>query len=219
MSLLEKIGFWGVLLFFSTVAAQGDDNLLMQYNKGPDLDGFYRKWNFDLHAHMIYGKLKEDDVVYKISYSAGAYVQFKFSKTFALSSGTDFYQLSYQYNLSKNQSYDKLTYLSFPLTIRAFPSRKLHFETGLLYHHLIEARNTEIVDLRKQSPLYPEGVFKNVFGWLFGVQYNVWKRLDVSLQYRFLKKASDLQRLQKNHFEAFQLGLHFYVLNPQKKPK
>jgi len=43
MSLLEKIGFCGVLLFFSTVAAQGDDNLLMQYNKGPDLDGFYRK--------------------------------------------------------------------------------------------------------------------------------------------------------------------------------
>ena len=40
---------------FSIGFTQGDANLLLQYNKGPDLDAFYRKWNFDLHAHIVYG--------------------------------------------------------------------------------------------------------------------------------------------------------------------
>jgi hypothetical protein len=112
-----------------------------------------------------------------------------------------------------------LTYLSIPLTLRVFPSRKLLFETGLLYNHLLQAKNTEIVDLRNQSKLYPEGVFKNAFGWLFAVQYNVWKRFDVSLQYRFFRKPTDPLSNQKNNFEAFILGVHFFVLNPKKKPK
>ena len=45
--------------------AQGDAILLLQYNRGPDLDAFYRKWNFDLHTHMVYGNMREDYTVRK----------------------------------------------------------------------------------------------------------------------------------------------------------
>ena len=199
--------------------AQGDDNLLMQYNKGPDLDAFYRKWNVDLHTQLVYGNVKEDSRAFKIDYAAGAYLQYKFSKTFALITGADYFNLRYQYQLQSNQSYDRLCYLSIPLTLRVFPSRKLLFETGLLYNHLLNAQNTEIVDLANSSNIYPPRTFKNAFGWLFAAQYNVWKRLNVSLQYRFFKKASPALNVQKNNFEAWVLGLHFFVLNPKKKPQ
>tara|TARA_B100001057_G_scaffold318823_1_gene319118 strand:+ start:2485 stop:3144 length:660 start_codon:yes stop_codon:yes gene_type:complete len=219
MTVLKIKWFWLLLPFFSLGFAQGDANLLLQYNRGPDLDAFYRKWNFDLHTHFIYGNMRENYTVSKITYSVGAYIQFKFSKTFALNSGADYFNLSYQYNLRKNQTYDQLTYLSIPLTIRVFPSRKIHFETGLLYKRLLSAQNTKIVDLKNRSNKYPNGVFKNAFGWLFTTQYNVWKRFDVSLQYRFFKKEVDPLIDQKNNFDAFLLGIHFYVLNPKKKPK
>ena len=65
----------------------------------------------------------------------------------------------------------------------------------------------------------PRGGFKNAFGWLFASQYNIWKRFDVSLQYRFFKKETVPLSDQKNNFDAFLLGVHFYVLNPKKKPK
>jgi len=210
--------FWLLMLLFSSAFAQGDANLLLQYNKGPDLDAFYRKWNFDLHTHMVYGNMRERHTVRKINFSAGTNIQYKFSKTFALNSGVDFFNLSYQYNLTNNQSYDGLSYLSFPLTLRVFPSRKLHFETGMLYNHLLTSENTAIVNLKNQSHEYPSGVFKNAFGWLFATQYNVWKRFDVSIQYRFFKKASDPLSDQKNNFDALLLGIHFFVLNPKKKP-
>lgn len=219
MSTIKIKWLWLLLPLFSVSFAQGDDNLLMQYNRGQDLDGFYRKWNFDLHARILYGKMKEDYSVYKTSYSSGIYIQYKFSKTIAINSGGDYFSLRYQYNLANNQSYDQLTYLSIPLSIRVFPSRKLLFETGLFYNYLLKAQNNQIVDLKNQSKNYPEEVFKNTFGWLLGAQYNAWKRLDVSLQYRFSKKASNLYSLQKNNFEAFMLGIHFFVLNPKKKPK
>jgi hypothetical protein len=219
MSDLKIKWFLFLLPLFSMGFAQGDANLLLQYNQGPDLDGFYRKLNLDLHLHTVYGNMREDYTVRKISFSAGTYIQYKFSKTFALSSGVDYFNLSYQYNLTKNQSYDQFTYLSFPLTIRVFPSRKLHFESGLLYNRLLKAQNTEIVDLKNLSYKYPLGIIQNAFGWIFTAQYNVWKRFDLSLQYRFFKKSTNPLNDQINNFDAFVLGLHFFLLNPKKKPK
>ena len=89
---------------------------------------------------------------------------------------------------------------------------------GLLYNKILSAQNTEIVDLKNLSHEYSSEVFKNAFGWLFGTQYNVWKRFDVSLQYRFLKKETDPLRDQKNNFDAILFGIHFFVLNPKTKP-
>ena len=162
--------------------------------------------------------MREDYTFRKISFSAGIYIQYKFSKTLALNSGLDYFNLSYQYNLAENQSFDQLTYISFPLTLRVFPSRKLHFEMGLLYNKIHSAQNTQIVDLKSLSYEYSSEVFKSNFGWLFASQYNIWKRFDVSLQYRFLKKETDPLRVQKNNFDAILFGIHFFVLNPKIKP-
>lgn len=218
MSALKFKLFWLLFHMFSMGLAQGDSNLLLQYNRGPDLDAFYRKWNFDLHTHLVYGNMREDYTFRKISFSAGIYIQYKFSKTLALNSGVDYFNLSYQYNLAENQSFDQLTYISFPLTLRVFPSRKLHFEMGLLYNKIHSAQNTQIVDLKNLSNEYSSELFKNNFGWLFASQYNIWKRFDVSLQYRFLKKETDPLRDQKNNFDAILFGIHFFVLNPKIKP-
>ena len=218
MSDLKFKLFWLLFHIFSMGFAQGDSNLLLQYNRGPDLDAFYRKWNFDLHTHLVYGNMREDYTFRKISFSTGIYIQYKFSKTFALNSGVDYFNLSYQYNLAQNQSFDQLTYISFPLSLRVFPSRKLHFEMGLLYNKILSAQNTQIVDLKNLSHEYSSEVFKNTFGWLFASQYNIWKRFDVSLQYRFLKKETDPLRDQKNNFDAILFGIHFFVLNPKTKP-
>ena len=218
MSDLKFKLFWLLFHIFSMGFAQGDSNLLLQYNRGPDLDAFYRKWNFDLHTHLVYGNMREDYTFRKISFSSGIYIHYKFSKTFALNSGVDYFNLSYQYNLAQNQSFDQLTYISFPLSLRVFPSRKLHFEMGLLYNKILSAQNTQIVDLKNLSHEYSSEVFKNTFGWLFASQYNIWKRFDVSLQYRFLKKETDPLRDQKNNFDAILFGIHFFVLNPKTKP-
>ena len=59
-------------------------------------------------------------------------------------------------------------------------------------------------------------MFKNVFGWLFATQYNVWKRFDLS-SIPFFKKSPNPISDQKNNFDVFLLGIHFFVFNPNKK--
>ena len=218
MTVLKIKWFWLLLPWFSVGFAQGDANLLLQYNRGPDLDAFYRKWNFDLHAHIIYGNMRENYSVRKITYSVGTYIQFKFSKTFALNSGADYFNLSYQYNLRKNQTYDQLTYLSIPMTLRVFPSRKIHFETGLLYSRLLSAQNTKIVDLKNQSNEYPQGFLKMLLVGFLPPNTMFGKDLMSPFNIVFFKETDPLSD-QKNNFDAFLLGVHFYVLNPKKKPK
>ena len=107
-----KIKFCFFLFYLTVfVYSQGDDNLLMQYNQGPDLDAFYRKWNFDLHSQLVYGSMSSNNSIPKISFSFGSVFQFKFSKTFGISSGVELFNLNYQYNLNSNQSIDKISYL------------------------------------------------------------------------------------------------------------
>jgi hypothetical protein len=215
----KKSKIWILIHFFSIGFSQGDANLLLQYNKGPDLDGFYRKWNIDLHSQIVYGHAMEDYSRANFSNAVGAYLQFKLSKTFALNWGIDYLKIKYQYNSSNNKSFDQISYLSFPLSIRVFPSRRLFFETGLLYNQVLSAKNSEIVDLKNVSKYYPSGVFKNNFGWLLGTQYDLWKRINISIQYRIMRRESDPHGLQRNNFESLLFGFHFFILNPQKKPK
>lgn len=205
-------------LFAGVILAQGDANLLLQYNKGPDLDSFYRTWNFDFQAFVVRVNLNEDYSNPGITYAMGSNVQYKFSKTVGLTSGIGFFNIYYQYELSNNTSTDKLSYLTLPLTVRISPSRNLILETGAIYHFLLKAKNSGIVNLRDKSNVYEDGVFKNSIGWLFSFQYNVWKRLNISVQYRFIKKYSDGFSIQKNNFSGLLFGVHCFVFNPKKKP-
>ena len=88
-------------------------------------------------------------IPFKIKFSAGTNIQYKFSKTFALNSGVDYFNLSYQYNLTQNQFYDQLTYLSFPLTLRVFPSknstlRQAYFTTDCSAHKIQRSSTKKI---------------------------------------------------------------------------
>jgi opacity protein-like surface antigen len=195
---MKKIPFIYCSLFAGVMLAQGNTNLLLQYNKGPDLDAFYRTWNFDIHAFAVRVNLTEDYSKPRITYAIGSNVHYKLSKTLGFTSGIGFFNIHHQYELSTNTSKDKLSYLTLPLTVRVSPSRNLILETGVIYHSLLKAKNT--------------------FGWLFSVQYNVWKRLNASVQYRFIKKTSDAFSIQKNNFNGLLLGVHYFIFNPRKKP-
>tara|TARA_B100001113_G_scaffold78425_1_gene61611 strand:- start:320 stop:970 length:651 start_codon:yes stop_codon:yes gene_type:complete len=215
---MKKIFLFVFSLLSGFIYSQGDDLLLLQYNKGPDPDGFYRKWNFDVHYLTVLMKAKGKYSNPALTYGFGSSVQYKFSKTFGIRSGASYFNLRYKYDLSDNESTDKITYLTIPITVRVSPSRKLIFETGFLYNLLLSAKNSEIQDLSTGSFNYEDGIFKNAFGMVVASQYNPWKRLNVSLQYRFLKKASKPSAVQKNNFTGVLLGLHFFIFDPMKKP-
>ena len=170
---MKKIQFIYCSLFAGVMLAQGNANLLLQYNKGPDLDAFYRTWNFDIHEFAVRVNLTEDYSKPLITYAVGSNVQYKFSETFGFTSGIGFFNIHHQYELSTNTSTDKLNYLTLPLTVRVSPSRNLILETGAIYHILLKAKNSEIVNLSNKSNIYEDDVFKNTFGWLFSVQYNI----------------------------------------------
>ena len=205
-------------LLSSFIYSQGDDLLLLQYNKGPDPDGFYRKWNFDVHYLTVLMKVKGKYSIPSLTYGFGITAQHKFSKTFGIRSGVSYFNIRYKYDLSDNKSTDKITYLTIPITARVSPSRKLIFETGFLYNFLLGAENSEVLDITTGSFNYEDRIFKDTFGMVVASQYNPWKRLNVSLQYRFLKKASKPSAIQKNNFAGFLLGLHFFIFDPMKKP-
>tara|TARA_B100001057_G_scaffold376603_1_gene381807 strand:- start:754 stop:1410 length:657 start_codon:yes stop_codon:yes gene_type:complete len=200
---------------FDLAFAQGDENLLLQYRKGPDI-ARYRKWNFDLHLRGVRIGPNGDYTTPKIGYALGGNIQYKYSKSIGASTGVGLLSLNYQYNLKNNSTYDNLNYLFFPITIRVFPTQRTHFETGFLYHHLIKAKNSAIVDLEQKSNFYPDNVFKNTFGWLFAVNYNIWKKFHISVEYRFFKKSTLTNYIQKNNFNGFLLGIRFLILNPNK---
>ena len=220
------LSVWGMslktvlcILSFSFISnitfAQGDENLLLQYRIGPDIT-IYRKWNFDLHLRGVMISPNGEYTSPKIGYVLGGNIQYKFSKTIGISTGIGLLSVNYQYNLKDNSTHDQIDYLNFPLAIRVFPTQRTLFETGLLYHHLIKAKNTGMVDLGQKSNSYSDNIFKNAFGWLFAVHYNIWKKFNLSVEYRFFKKSTVTNNIQKNNFNGFILGIHFLILNPNK---
>lgn len=215
MSLKTVLCIVAFYFIFDLTFAQGDENLLLQYRKGPDITR-YRKWNFDLHLRGVRISPNGDYSTPKIGYVLGGNIQYKFSKSIGISTGIGLLSVNYQYNLKDNSTHDQIDYLNFPLAIRVFPTQRTIFETGLLYHHLIKAKNTAMVDLRQKSNSYPDNIFKNAFGWLFAVHYNIWKKFHISVEYRFFKKSTVTNNIQKNNFNGFILGIHFLILNPNK---
>ena len=215
--ILNRVLWIFIFLNISNFAyTQGDANLLLQYQKGPDINR-YRKWNFDINFKAVNIGPEGDAAIPKIGYAFGGNIQYKYSKSIGFSTGVGFLSVNYQYDLKENRTYDNISYLSFPLAIRVFPTERTHFETGLLYHYVIEAKNSEIVNQKELTKNYNDNIFKNVFGWLFAVQYNIWKKFHLSLEYRFFKNSTLTNNLQKNNFNGFLLGIHFLILSPNRK--
>ena len=83
---MKKKIFFVFSLLSGFIFSQGDDLLLLQYNKGPDPDGFYKKWNFDIHYLTVFMKVKGKYSSPSLSYGFGTSAQYKFSKTFGIRS-------------------------------------------------------------------------------------------------------------------------------------
>ena len=148
MSLKTVLSILVFSFIFDLTYAQGDENLLLQYQKGPDINR-YRKWNFDLNFKAVNIGPEGDAAIPKIGYAFGGNIQYKYSRSIGFSTGVGFLSVDYQYDLKENRTYDNINYLSFPLAIKVFPTERTHFETGLVYHYVIEAKNSEIVNLKE----------------------------------------------------------------------
>ena len=203
----------------SVLFAQGDDNLLLQYRRGPNLDGFYHRWNATLSMQGHWINTDRDYTKAGISVGGGIGVQYNFSKSFGLETGIHWLPIHYSYTLENNGTRDRIRYWEVPLLGRLSPSRKWTFLFGPTYNRLQSAKNTAIVDVSNNSTVYPEGRFQNAFGALLGLNFQ-WKGyLAVGVRYRYIKKDSPLLQLQSNNFSGFSLGLFYTLKNPFTKPK
>ena len=100
MSLKTVLCIVAFYFIFDLTFAQGDENLLLQYRKGPDITR-YRKWNFDLHLRGVRISPNGDYFTPKIGYVLGGNIQYKFSKSIGVSTGIGLLSVNYQYNLER----------------------------------------------------------------------------------------------------------------------
>ena len=214
-------GFKFGILYFLAICygwGQGDANLLLQYNRGPDLDGFYHPWNFSMQTSLNRINTNRDYTVPLLGIGLGLQVQHHFSKSFGLNTGAHFTTYNYRYKLQDNNSTDQLEFLELPLSIRLYPGRRLFFEFGTAYHLFLKGKNSEIVDFENNSKRYPQGLFQNAFGLFLAIHYNLWKGVHLSLSYRRIHKNIDPTLTQSNSFRGLSLGLHYYLKNPLRRP-
>ena len=202
----------------SVLFAQGDDNLLLQYRRGPNPDGFYHRWNTTLGVQGNWMNTDSDFTKAGISVGGGVGIQRNFSKSFGLETGLHWLPIHYSYTLEDNNTKDRLQYWEISLLGRLSPSRKWTLLFGPTYNRLQQAINSAIVDVTNNSNQYPEGRFQNAFGALLGINFQ-WKgQLSVGVRYRYIKKDTSLLQLQSNTFSGVSLGLFYTLKNPFVKP-
>tara|TARA_B100000686_G_scaffold327583_1_gene386623 strand:- start:5914 stop:6558 length:645 start_codon:yes stop_codon:yes gene_type:complete len=212
------VGFF--LLFLLSLKAQGDINLYKQYGTGPDPDNFFRPWNFSLYAKINSINSNQDYTKGKLSKGAGISIQRLLSKTFGASLGVEFYEIKYTYEGYLNDSMDEIDWIGIPLSIRLYPSRKLFFEIGAKYNILVTAKNSEIIDPITGNNQYYDGIFDNTIGGFAGVQYQIWKRLNIGLSYQSLKRnKNNIEILQPSIFSGLSFKFSVFLLDPYKRPE
>jgi len=204
--------------FFSF--SQGNKNLYKQYRSGPDPDSFYHLWNYSLYGRVNWMNSDQDYTKPAIGKGIGFMVQKLNSKTFGWSTGIEFNEIRYQYDGLLDNSSDNTSWLSFPLTIRLYPSRKLFFEVGFKYHYFLTAKNSINNNSITGTLKYPDGSFESTFGTLITIQYQIWRRLNIGLQYQFMKsKNVNPKGIQPTVFDGLSLKIGAFIKNPLKRPE
>lgn len=199
--------------------SQGNINLYKQYNTGPDPDSFYHLWNYSLYGRLNLMNSDQDYTKSSLGKGIGLIVQKLNTKTFGWSTGLEFNEVHYQYDGVLEDSLDNINWLSFPLSIRLFPSRKLFLEIGIKYHFFLNAKNSIILNPITETLLYPKGYFKDTFGLFINIQYRVWRNLNLGVEYQYLRGSGLIQSgLQPNVFNGFSLRLGAFLKNPMKRP-
>lgn len=200
--------------------SQGNKNLYKQYRTGPDPDGFYHLWNYSLYGRLNWMNSDQDYTKNRMGKGVGFVVQKLESKTFGFSTGFEFNEIRYQYDGFLENSSDSINWLSFPLSIRLYPSRKLLFEVGVKYHYFLNAKNSTINNLITGSLKYPNDSFGNTFGTFITIQYQIWKRLNIGFQYQYMKGESiNSSGIQPSVFDGLTLTLSAFIKNPMKRPE
>ena len=209
------------LIFYSFLSfSQGNKNLYKQYRTGPDPDGFYHIWNYSLHGGLNLINSDQSYTKNSIGKVVGFEVQKLESKTFGFSTGFEFNEIQYQYDGFLENSTDTLNWLSFPLSIRLYPSRRLLFEVGMKYHYFLNAKNSITKNAVTGSFQYPRESFGNIFGTFIAIQYQIWKRLNVGAQYQYLKgRKRNPSEIQPNVFNGLTIKFSAFIKNPMKRPE
>ena len=110
--------------------AQGDANLLLQYNRGPTNESLYHPWNVvvqgigvRMNTHLPYTRPR-------LSWGLGVLVQHKFSKTVGFVTGATYLNIHYRYQKQNLDSKDFLGYWRIPLALRVSPNKRFVLELG-----------------------------------------------------------------------------------------
>lgn len=196
--------------------AQDGYLLIQQYGKnGVDLENInLRKWNYDAHILLNYFNTTDRKTEGEIGFRLGGTVRYNFKKSYGLGSGIDFYIVRYTYN-NINSFKDRIAYLSFPLTARAYLFKRITIEMGVVYNILLEAKGSTATGTDKTLKKYPKGTFANSFGVLMSVHYTFKERYSISLQHQFNKRSIDPLQRETNNLRGFLLGVHYTLLSPK----
>tara|TARA_A100001015_G_scaffold310459_1_gene411892 strand:- start:4665 stop:5333 length:669 start_codon:yes stop_codon:yes gene_type:complete len=211
---LLLFGFFSIKFF-----AQGDANLLLQYNRGPTNESLYHPWNVmvqgtgvRMNTHLPYTRPR-------LSWGLGVLVQHKFSKTVGLATGATYLNIHYRYQKQNLDSKDFLGYWRIPLALRVSPNRRIVLELGPSFHLIQKAKNSDLQDPITESFSYPPGLFQNAFGLLTTVSYRFWRSFSGRLEYNLIKKTDNPFVDQSNTFRGVNLGLEWSLFNPTKPNK
>ena len=208
-----------MFLFLSNASAQNSSLLLKQYRRGPALNSYYKKLNFELEVYAVKATIQQRKTISKFDYAYGGRIQYRFTKTFGLTTGIQNLNITYQYDEEEDKSVDRISYLSFPLSLRVFPGSGFNVEIGALFNHPLKATNTLVENDIVEISRYSETAFKNTLGVLFGVQVKIIPRINVAFQIRYTKRFAEPLGTQNNNTGGALLGLQYSIRNPNERKR
>ena len=201
-----------LLFFFIGIAAlfaQDGYLLIEQYREGPDLGSAYSPWEVDLIGSTTYWIPQNKVLSPRLNYLVQIRLMYKPAKSLAIISGFDYIPKSYTYETLNKTHLDRLTYFSVPLGIRLFPYKRLHL--GLSSQYNLYQKGAYRIPPKKPVRIenIPPGILKNSFGFCASVDYTIWKKFSLEVQFRFTKKNESLYTIQTNNYTGWVLGLNY----------
>ncbi len=203
-----------MFLFLYNASAQNSSLLLKQYRRGPALNSYYKKLNFELEAYAVKASIQQRKTISKFDYAYGGRIQYRFTKTLGLTTGIQHLNITYQYDKEDDKSVDRITYISFPLSLRVFPGNGFNVEIGALFNHPLKATNTLVENDIVEISRYPETDFGNTLGFLVGLQVKVLPRINIAFQARFTKRFAEPLGIRNNNTGGALLGIQYAIRNP-----
>lgn len=210
-----------LLLLFSLYGGWAQNGFLIkqQYRRGPRMASQHRILNFELEAHVVKMKQMQSTTFPKNDFNVGARTQIRFTRTFGVTAGLNYLNLTYQYHHPEDILVDRNTYLSVPFTLRLFVNETFNFEAGALYNKTLRLTKTATINGRTTvSNIAPESAGENL-GMLIGMHIKLFRAVRLSAQYRFAKRISYPGKSINNNVQGVLLGLQCSLLRNSSSKK